>query len=162
MILWVSLALAAPLVCLCCGGLGIGSYFVVGPFLKTDVVAGPQPAAAGKELWEPIGLKIVANEQTALKGGTKEVGSFPANAWGLHDMHGNVNEWCEDFWSEGYYAKSPKADPKGPASGKERVVRGGAWGLNPDYLRAAYRGGYDAGYNNDRIGFRLVLRLGKS
>jgi formylglycine-generating enzyme required for sulfatase activity len=77
-------------------------------------------------------------------------------------MHGNVNEWCEDYWDPAYYASGPKKDPTGPATGKERVVRGGAWGLSPDYLRAAYRGGYEPGYKNDRIGFRVALRISKS
>ncbi len=61
------------------------------------------------------------------------------NAWGLHDMHGNVYEWCEDWYSGGYYVMSRKADPAGPSSGSYRVVRGGSWLSDPRNCRAAYR-----------------------
>ena len=70
---------------------------------------------------------------------TASVGSFPANAWGLHDMHGNVWEWVQDCWNEGY-AGAP-VDGSGWLSGdcSKRVVRGGSWGYAPRLLRAAFR-----------------------
>jgi formylglycine-generating enzyme required for sulfatase activity len=272
--LWVSVALALPLLCLCCGGGSVGTYFLATYYGKSEPMPAAQPAPRGSEFENSIGTKLVridpgrftmgspateaqrnpeeqqheveitqpfylgqhevtqaqyrtvmgsnpskakgdrlpveqvswhdakafcarlsktesrtytlpteaeweyacragtrtpysfgntvSDTQAVFKKGTRVVGSFAPNRWGLYDMHGNVNEWCEDYWGENYYASSPKKDPKGPATGKERVVRGGAWGLNPEYLRAAYRGGYEPDYKNDRIGFRVVLRIVKN
>ena len=91
---------------------------------------------------------------------TAPVGSFPANAFGLHDMHGNVWEWVEDCWNNSY-ARAPK---HGGAwlSGEcaERVLRGGSWLYDPRYLRAAYRLGSPSGIRNlNDIGFRVARTL---
>ncbi len=64
------------------------------------------------------GIKGIHREQTT------EVGSFPPNDWELYDMHGNVWEWCQDWYDSRYYSKSPKENPQGPSSGRYRVVRG--------------------------------------
>jgi len=89
---------------------------------------------------------------------THEVGKKPANAWGLHDMHGNVSEWCWD-WYYGYYS-SLQVDPVGPVAGisPSRVIRGGAWihGWWREYLRSAFRYFYNPNYRDNLIGFRLV------
>ncbi len=58
---------------------------------------------------------------------TSPGGQFKPNAFGLYDMHGNVSQWCSDWYSEDYYTKSPTDDPTGPDSGIERVLRGGCW-----------------------------------
>jgi len=68
---------------------------------------------------------------------TTEGGSYPANAWGLRDMHGNVWEWCLD-WT-GDYPNSDVTDPMGPATGSERVLRGGSWCSSAVACRSAYR-----------------------
>ena len=67
------------------------------------------------------------------------VGSFKANAWGLHDMHGNVLEWCSDWYRNDYYKSSPRVDPKGSDSGPAHVIRGGSWFGPVSNVRSANR-----------------------
>ncbi len=87
------------------------------------------------------------------------VGIFPANAFGLHDMHGNVWEWCQDWYGEDYYLNSPKDDPTGPKTGSRRVARGGAWGISAVWdLRSASRKSVPQDRRGSAGGYRLVLR----
>ena len=88
---------------------------------------------------------------------TTSVGSFAANAWGLHDMHGNVAEWCSDWYDEGYYAKTPRQDPKGAVSGKYRVLRGGSWSGHSSGCRSAFRGCLGPTSRHSLIGFRVAV-----
>jgi formylglycine-generating enzyme required for sulfatase activity len=85
------------------------------------------------------------------------VGSYPANALGLHDLHGNVWEWCQDWYGEHYYQESPAEDPQGPATGDRRVLRGGCWSSPGSNCRTAYRGKLEPGDHLHRVGFRVVL-----
>jgi formylglycine-generating enzyme required for sulfatase activity len=86
---------------------------------------------------------------------THPVGLKKANAWGLHDMHGNVYEWCADWL--GNYPTGPLADPLGPDSGAARVVRGGGWIGYAFRCRAAGRGFYGGpGGTGNGLGFRLA------
>jgi len=86
---------------------------------------------------------------------TTAVGSFPANAWGLHDMHGNVCQWCQDW--HGDYPQKDVIDPKGPEKGDVRVLRGGSWLNSPGSCRSAYRGWGGPGSRYDD-GLRVFLR----
>ena len=85
---------------------------------------------------------------------TSPVGSFPANGYGLHDMAGNVFEWCWDDYS--FYPKSSEPDPRGGFGSMERVFRGGSWENNAAFCRVAYRGAYGPSYRHDYPGFRPV------
>ena len=67
------------------------------------------------------------------------VGSLPPNEFGLYDMHGNVFEWCHDWFDAGYYHRSPVTDPQGPKTGEYHVLRSGGWGVNAAWCRSARR-----------------------
>ncbi|MDE0005136.1 MAG: SUMF1/EgtB/PvdO family nonheme iron enzyme [Rhodospirillaceae bacterium] len=91
---------------------------------------------------------------------TAPTGSFPANAWGLHDMHGNVFEWVEDCWAGGTYEGAP-SDGSARVDGDctRRVIRGGAWTSSPTNLRSANRIRNARGDRRDDLGFRVVRAL---
>ncbi len=88
---------------------------------------------------------------------THAVGQKNPNGLGIYDMSGNVWEWMQDWYGNGYYASSPKNNPKGPDSGSVRVLRGGSGVSSPKDLRAAYRGWDGPGVRGTGSGFRLVV-----
>ena len=91
---------------------------------------------------------------------THPVGEKKPNAWGLYDMHGNVEEWCGDRYGEKYYGESDRKNPQGPSSGRYRVLRGGSRYFYPQHCRSAYRSRRRPSYENVGIGFRVVCVSG--
>jgi len=125
---------------------------------------------AGTTTWFYFG-ETISTDQANYNGDsvdrakTTPVGSFPANGWGLHDMHGNVYEWCQDWY--GHYPidedKDEKeidaVDPRGPNTGDSRVVRGGNWQFGLFGCRSASRDAFKSGSRVSTIGFRLCFGL---
>lgn len=112
----------------------------------------------------PSALRNFAWMKDNSGGRPREVGKKLPNPWGLYDMYGNVAEWCNDFYDVDYYKRSPSKNPRGPASGEKRVVRGGSWNSPADECRSAYRAAEDPAYADvcigyyDVYGFRCVRR----
>jgi len=96
------------------------------------------------------------NTVTTYPGKTMPVGSYPANAYGLYDMHGNVRQWCSDWYADAY-PTTAQTNPTGPTSGLGRVVRGWGWGGKALYCRSAVRGSFSLDSNSDGMGFRVVF-----
>lgn len=85
------------------------------------------------------------------------VGSYKQNAWGFHDMHGNVWEWCRDYYCD--YPSGPVRDPIGPGKRANRVLRGGGWLSPAANVRSAERDGIPPTKRDSSHGFRCSLQL---
>ena len=107
------------------------------------------------------GERITREQAQFNASSTVEVGTFPANAWGLHEMHGNVWEWCQDEWHDSYNGPAPGdgAAWQSHANGGTRIVRGGSFNTNPQYLRSAFRYSMVSGFRQSELGFRVARAL---
>ncbi len=94
--------------------------------------------------------------ETYSLGRTTTCGAHKWNTWGIHDMHGNVAEWCWDWYDKDYYANAPVADPTGPAAGAHRAVRGGSWLVDNASCRSAARGSQLPTEASYTTGFRVA------
>ncbi len=93
---------------------------------------------------------------------TKPVAKKQPNKWGLYDMHGNVWEYCQDWFADDYYTDPDSGvDPQGPVSGSRRVMRSGTWNHSAKNARSAYRGSSSPDVLNGTAGFRLILPPGQ-
>jgi formylglycine-generating enzyme required for sulfatase activity len=119
-----------------------------------DVLNGKQANCNGNYPWG-------TEEKGPYLDRTQRVGSYPANKWGLHDMHGNVWQWCQDCYAEDYYRNCPKKDPVNTNKDDKdrRVQRGGSWFSYARDCRAAYRSRLAADDRDHFVGFRVALRL---
>ncbi len=91
-------------------------------------------------------------------GRTCKVGSYQANGFGLYDMHGNVWEWGNDFYSDRTYTENKRTDPRGPKTGASRSLRGGSWLMHGHSCRSAHRDRVTLGTRNHDFGFRIICR----
>ncbi len=99
------------------------------------------------------------NEKGIYKHKVMPVGSYTPNAWDLYDMHGNVWEWCNDWFYYGKYPSAPQNDPKGPESGTFRIIRGGCFYDSARKCRSAKRMTEIPFKRNFNIGFRIVSQI---
>ena len=87
---------------------------------------------------------------------TVEVGSLPANPWGLHEVHGNVYEWVQDCWNDSYQGAPADGSAWEAGDCARRVLRGGSWDGKPGNLRSAFRDGNEPDWRHSNVGFRVA------
>ena len=132
---------------------GTTTRYYSGDDPETLAKVGNVADAAAKAQFPDWKYTIKANDGYVF---TAPVGKFKPNAFGLYDMHGNAWQWCADWYGAEYYAASPVDDPTGPASGNDRVLRGGSWRNGPYITRSALRSGYTPSFRYIGTGFRVA------
>jgi formylglycine-generating enzyme required for sulfatase activity len=118
------------------------------PFSTGDIITTDQANYDGE-------FPYTNNTEGIYRGQTTAVGSFAPNQWGLYDMHGNVMEWCWDWW-DGSYSGEAVTDPTGASSGSSRAVRSGDWYNRVQSIRSAHRSAYSPSQRNSQLGFRVA------
>lgn len=119
------------------------------PFSFGDTISSDQANYNGKPSPYRTGKNWVYRKKTTA------VARFPANAWGLHDMHGNVKQWCQDWYGDD--PKNDAIDPQGPNTGEYRVLRGGSWDDYAERCRSAHRAFAEPGRRLSEVGIRLCF-----
>jgi len=109
--------------------------------------------------WEYAATADKGNASDEVRTAAKD--NFPPNRFGSYNMNGNVWEWVQDYYAKDYYVTSPIRNPKGPASGTKRSIRGGSWTNGDSTLRVTRRGSRNPTDRNDQIGFRVVVAPGR-
>jgi formylglycine-generating enzyme required for sulfatase activity len=132
------------------------------PFCSGNTITTDQANYDGNGIYEPLSLRGQGlGKKGEFRKKTTPVGRFPPNAWGLHDMHGNLCQWCQDWFGE--YSPKDAVDPLGPKKGEERTLRGGCWRDDPIFLRSAFRlacepgSGKSENFGTGLTGFRVCF-----
>ncbi len=137
---------------------GTATLFSFGDARECDMIHDVYCELADQYMWW-------SGNKTDENFGVKTVGQKQPNPWGLYDMHGNIEEWCSDWWQPTYLeSRGPRTDPQGPAEGDQRVVRGGSWFCTANECRSAVRsntGSFEVDMDIAiDLGLRVVATLG--
>lgn len=138
---------------------GTGTPFAFGGSLSTDQANFDGEEYSFKNTRGDIQPTLLRVGNGICRWTTTAVRFFAPNSWGFYDMHGNLDEWCSDWYDAGYYLQGQSVNPRGPSTGSGRVLRGGCWIDGPPGCRSACRGDLPATDRHDFVGFRVAVSL---